>query len=470
MSQSDHYDILALGSGEAGKLVTWHFSATQKKRCAVIERIGLGACPTVACLPSKNLLYSAKAVHQARNLEQFGLPSQSDHVDYKIVKQRKDTMVKDITGGLFQSAYDQSGVELIWGQGRFVGEKKIEVDLNDGGKRTVTADVVLVNTGSTGAIPDTPGLREAKPLTHVEFLNLAELPRHLVILGGGYVGLEFAQASVRLGAKVTVIQRGERILKNEDPDVVQVLQDILASEGVVFQTSTTIDQVQGLSGDQVTLQLSTPAGKSELTASHILCATGRTPNTSGIGLDLAGIQLTPAGNIQIDDNNRTTAPDVFAGGDCVGSPYFTHIGWDDYRIIRDAMSAKPVGATARHRSDRQLPSTLFTDPEIAQVGLREHEARAKGIEYRLAKLPMVMFVRTATMEKGAAQGFAKALLSAKDDTILGFTAIGPHAGEMLPVVQLAMLKGLPYTDIGELIVAHPTMNEGLVMMFDNVPK
>lgn len=196
MSQSDHYDILALGSGEAGKPLTWHYSSTQNKRCAVIERIGLGACPTVACLPSKNLLYAAKAVHQARNLEQFGLASSKGQVDYKAVKRRKEMMVEDVTG-LFQSAYDQTGTELIWGEGRFVGDREIEVALYDGGTRTVTADVVLVNTGSTAAVPDTPGLKEAKPLTHIEFLNLAELPRHLVILGGGYGKSEVQKAFVR---------------------------------------------------------------------------------------------------------------------------------------------------------------------------------------------------------------------------------------------------------------------------------
>lgn len=472
MPDNNHYDLISIGSGEAGKVLAWDYATTQNKRCAVIERSMLGgSCPNVACLPSKNLLYSAKAASLASHGEQFGLSPSAGKIDYRVVKLRKDKMVEGMAATHRQN-FERSGTELIWGDGKFVGEKKIEVVGEGGEKRLVTADYVLVNTGSRARVPENiPGLKEADPLTHVGLLDLEDLPRHLIILGGGYVGLELAQAMRRLGAEVTVIERGNRILKNEDADVAQVLQDILTKEGVVFQMYSNVKQVNGISGDEVTLHLKTASGDTDLKGSHILCATGRIPNTSDMGLDVAGVELRPTGHIIVDEHNRTSVPGVFASGDCAGRPYFTHVGFDDFRILRDVFSGKPVDANEKRKSNRQVPSTLFTDPEIAHVGLREQEAQAQGIKYRLTKTPMGAFLRTLTMEEGATEGFAKALISADDDTILGFTAIGPHAGELLPVVQLAMKKGLPYTDVGELIITHPTMNESLSMvLFQNVPK
>ncbi|KAK4503653.1 hypothetical protein PRZ48_004568 [Zasmidium cellare] len=461
---STHWDLLCLGSGEAAKVLAWHYASTYNKCCAVIERSMLGgSCPNVACLPSKNLLYSAKAAHLARQGAQFGLAAQKGDVEYGAVKKRKDEMVREL-GDLHRGMFEGSGVELIWGEGRFVGEKRVEVTDANGERKVLTADVVVVNTGSRAKIPDNiPGLVEAKPLTHVELLDLEDLPRHLIVLGGGYVGLELAQAMKRLGAQVTVFERGSRILKNEDPDIAAVLQNILTEEGIDFKPSTSVTRVQGLSGQEVTLTLS---DNTQLKGTHILCAAGRIPNTQNIGLDLAGIKLKDTGHILVDENNLTTAPGVYAAGDCAGSPYFTHMGLDDFRIIRDSLTNKPQ---KNRRSTRQVPSSLFTDPEIAHVGMREHEANSKGVKYRLAKLPMDMFLRTRTMEKGATRGFAKVLISAENDTILGFTVVGPHAGELLPVVQLAIEKGLPYTDVRDLILVHPTINEGLGMLFDNVP-
>lgn len=323
---------------------------------------------------------------------------------------------------------------------------------------------MVVCTGSRAKIDDIPGLKEAKPLTHIEILELNEIPRHLLILGGGYIGLEFAQAMRRLGAEVTIVERNKRLLKKEDEDISSVLTQVLESEGVKICTSTVITEVSGTSGSSVNLMGTTSGQGVNLAGSHILCATGRLPNNEKIGLEDAGIKLTEKGFIRTDESLNTSCEGVFAVGDCAGSPHFTHIAFDDFRIVRDVLLGKPT--VAKRTSSRQVPFTLFTSPELAHIGLREHEASSQGISFRIAKLPMAMFLKTRTL--GETAGFAKALI-AEDDTILGFTALGVGAGELLPVVQLAMKRGLPYTDISELIVTHPTLNEGLVYLFSAVP-
>ena len=289
-----------------------------------------------------------------------------------------------------------------------------------------------------------------------------QVPAHLVILGGGYIGLEFAQIMRRLGAKVSVVEHNERILSHEDADVSGALSEILAAEGVDFFTSTTVSQVSGRSGESVTISGTHHGSPFELQGSHILVAAGRTPNTAGIGLEEAGIALTPSGHIQVDERLLTTAPDVYAVGDCAGSPHFTHIAFDDFRIVVDSL----IGSKTRTTTGRQVPYTLYTDPELAHVGLSESQASAKGITYRIAKLPMAAFLRTRTL--GQTQGFAKILVSG-DDKILGFTALGASAGELLAPVQLVMANNLPYTSISNLIVTHPTLTEGLVSLCMAVP-
>lgn len=380
------------------------------------------------------------------------------------VKQRKVEMVKGLQQ-THRANFEKSGVELIWGDGKFVGPKTIEIVDEEGSRRTVRAEYVVVSTGSRASIGDIPGLKEASLMSHIDILDLDNLPGHLIIIGGGYIGLEFAQAMQRFGAKVTVIEHNERILKKEDEDVASFLRDTLEKEGVSFMTSTSITQVHGRSGQEVTLDVNVSGKTVQIKGSHILCATGRVPNNERIGLDLAGVEVSKSGHITVGEHNRTSADGVFAVGDCAGSPHFTHIAFDDFRIVRDSIIGKEMSAT--RRSGRQVPFVLFTDPEFTHIGLREHEAKKQGIEYRLAKVPMAAFLRTRTL--GETAGFAKALISI-DDTILGFTAVGAGAGELLPVVQLAMKNALPYTSISELIITHPTLSEGLIALFTAVPK
>jgi pyruvate/2-oxoglutarate dehydrogenase complex dihydrolipoamide dehydrogenase (E3) component len=466
MSTADHYDTISIGSGEAGKYICWNRASTGKKT-AVIEHKWLGgSCPNVACLPSKNVIYSAEVLHEAKRFAASGLLKLSGDlgVDMNMVRERKREMVRGLIG-MHESVFEHSGAELVLGHGRLIEPKTVEVELEDGGKRVMTADHVIICTGSRARIDSTPGLKDANPLTHVELLELDEVPKHLIILGGGYSGIEFAQAYRRLGAEVTVVERNARILAKADEDVSSALVDILRAEGIEFYTSTVIEKVTGTSGQSVNLTGMRDNFPFLLSGSHLLVTSGRIPNTEDVGLESVGVELSSSGHVKVNEYLQTSVPSNFAVGDCARSPHFTHIGFDDFRVVRDFLnSTTPVRSTA----SRQVPHTLYTSPELAHVGLSEDEALKKGIAYRLAKLSMAAFLRTRTMD--ATSGFAKALVSATGDTILGFTALGPRAGELLPVVQLAMANGLPYTSLTELIVTHPTMNEGLVSLFGSVPK
>jgi len=358
--------------------------------------------------------------------------------------------------------YRQSGAELIMGSGRFVGPKTLEVQLNDGGIRTLMADQVFLNVGSHAAMPAVPGLAEARPLTHVEALELDTVPPHLVVLGGGYVGLELAQAFRRFGSQVTVIETGPQLMSREDPDVVETMQRILSAEGIRLLLSAATLSVSGRSGDEVNLVVRTPAGEAKIQGSHILVAAGRVPNTAGIGLDETGVELDARGYIRVNDRLETTAPNIWALGECAGSPQFTHVSVDDFRIV----SENQAGAN-RSTRDRLVPYCVFTDPPLAHVGLSERDAQRMGVAVRVATLPIEAVLRTHTT--GENSGFMKVLVGATNDRILGFTMIGSEAGEVMAAVQTAMLAELPYPRLRDAVIAHLTMAEGLGFLLANVP-
>jgi pyruvate/2-oxoglutarate dehydrogenase complex dihydrolipoamide dehydrogenase (E3) component len=321
---------------------------------------------------------------------------------------------------------------------------------------------VFLNLGTHAAIPDIPGLRAAKPLTHVETLELDRLPSHLIVLGAGYVSLEFAQAFVRFGSRVTVLERGSQLLPREDQDVAEALLEFLYLDGVDVRLNVEVAQVEGSSGGSVRVTLGNSAGTSLLDGSDILVATGRIPNTQNVGLDKTGVALDVRGYIQVNERLETTAPSIWALGECAGSPQFTHISEDDFRIVQANLHGG-----SRNTRDRLVPFCLFTDPEIARVGLNENEAVAAGRPYRVAKLPMEAVLRARTLSE--TRGFMKALVSHNSDEILGFTAVGPHAGEIMAVVQTAMMGKLPYTALRDAVFTHPTMAEGLGPLFGRVP-
>jgi pyruvate/2-oxoglutarate dehydrogenase complex dihydrolipoamide dehydrogenase (E3) component len=461
MSQPERYEILVLGSGAGGKLLAWHLARSGKKT-AVVERKWIGgSCPNVNCLPSKNEIWTAKVASLVHHAAKFGMVTGVTAIDMGQVRQRKRDMVDGLIA-MHLDIYKASGAELILGSGRFVAPKTIEVRLNDGGTRTLTGDRVFLNLGTHATIPPIPGLAESKPLTNIELLELDRLPGHLIVLGGGYVGLEFAQAYRRFGSRVTVIERGPQLLGREDPDISEEICRILREEEIEVLLGAELVRFEGRSGDSVRLNVRTANGERNITGSDILAATGRTPNTAGIGLELTGVKLDTRGYIQVNERLETSAADVWAIGECAGSPQFTHVSEDDFRIIRDNLTGKN-----RNARDRLIPYCLFTDPPLARVGLSEAEARKQGLAVRVAKLPMANVLRTRTT--GETTGFMKVLVEAAGDRILGFTMIGPEAGEVMAVVQTAILGGLPYTLFRDAILAHPTMAEGLNALFSAIP-
>lgn len=461
MSDIEHFDTLILGSGQGGKLLAWHL-ARSGQRVAVVERRWVGgACPAVACLPSKNELWSARVAHTVQHAAQFGTMTGPVKTDMAKVRGRKQEMV-DREIAFHLGAYKESGAELIMGEGRFVATNTIEVQLNDGGSRRLSGEKVVVNVGSHAAIPEIPGLEAARALTHIEALELDYLPSHLIVLGGGYVGIEMAQAYRRFGSRVTIIEPGARLMGREDRDVADEMQRILAAEGIEILFGAQPVLVQGLSGDAVTVTIRTATGEQALGGSDLLVAVGRIANTAGIGLETTGVELDARGFIQVNERLETTAAGIWAIGECAGSPQFTHVSVDDFRIVRDNLAGGN-----RRTDDRQVPYVMFTDPPLARVGLSEGEAQRQGIAFRLATLPMSNVLRTEATDE--TQGFMKVLVAADDDSILGFTMIGSEAGEVMAVVQTAMLASLPYQKLRDAVIVHLTIAEGLGPLFANVP-
>jgi pyruvate/2-oxoglutarate dehydrogenase complex dihydrolipoamide dehydrogenase (E3) component len=460
MAEPQHFDVLVLGSGQGGKLLAWHLAQSGQRTVAIERRYVGGSCPNIACMPSKNEVWGARVAHLVHHAAHFGTVTGPVKTDMARVRQRKREMVeREVAFHL--DRYKATGVDFIMGSGRFVAPKTLEVQTNDGGTRVLSADQVFLNIGSHAAIPDIPGLAAASPLTHIEALELDYLPAHMVILGGGYVGLEMAQAYRRFGSRVTVIETGPRIMSREDHDVADEMQGILSEEGIEFLTDSQVLAVHGRSGDKITLTLRTDTGDRQIEATDLLVAAGRVPNTAGIGLELTGVELDARGYIRVNERLETTAPGVWAIGECAGSPQFTHASVDDFRIIKDNLAGGH-----RTTSDRLVPYCMFTDPLLAHVGLSESDAQRQGIAVRVAKLPMAAVLRTeATDEK---QGFMKVLVGA-DDRILGFTMIGSEAGEVMAAVQTAMLANLRYPVLRDAVIAHLTMAEGLGFLLANVP-
>jgi pyruvate/2-oxoglutarate dehydrogenase complex dihydrolipoamide dehydrogenase (E3) component len=461
LSQSDRFDVLILGSGQGGKLLAWDLARSGKKVAVVERRWVGGSCPAVACLPTKNEVWSARIAYLAHHAGSFGTATGPVHTDMAAVRRRKQGMV-DREIAFHLNAYKESGAELILGTGRFTAPKTLEVSLNDGGTRRLSGDQVVVNVGSHAAIPDVPGLAAARPLTHIEALELDYLPEHLIVLGGGYTGIELAQAYRRFGSRVTIVEPLGQLMSREDPDVAREIERILHEEGIQVLVGASPVVVAGLSGERLTVTVRTASGEKSIEGSDLLVAAGRIPNTSGIGLDNAAVELDARGYIRVTDRLRTTAPDTWAIGECAGSPQFTHVSVDDFRIVK----ANMTGGT-RSTNDRLVPSVMFTDPPLARIGLSETEAQRNGIPVRVAALPMSRVLRTEATDE--TQGFMKALISANDDRILGFTMIGSEAGEVMATVQTAMLAGLPYPKLRDAVITHLTVAEGLGPLLSNVP-
>lgn len=450
MPDIKHFDYLFLGGGKGGKSLAMDL-ARKGKRVALIERgmIG-GSCINVACIPSKTL------IQNARNMQVWR--STSAEPDLRADMTQVHANVRAVVDGMVgvnRRAFEQSGLQLVLGTGRFVAPRQILVRLNDGTEQLFSGDEVYINTGTVAVIPDIPGLCDSRPMTHIEALNLESLPEHLIVLGGGYIGLELAQAFRRLGSQVTLAHNMPRVAMREDEDVSLEIQSAFEEAGIRLSLATTVTRVDGVSGKKVTVELD-DGGSIE--GSHLLVAAGRQPVTNDLGLELAGVDLDERGYIKVDDTLATTAANTWAIGEVAGSPMFTHASFDDYRVLKARIEGRSSSTASRI-----VPYALFTDPELGRVGINESDAKALGITVRVARLPMMAVPRART--NGTTRGFMKALVAPDSGRILGFTMVGAGAGEVTSVVQMAMLGDLPYTAVRDAIIAHPLLAEGLNLLF-----
>ena len=453
---------MILGGGTGSTVAAWTF-AGEGKRVAVIDRkyIG-GSCPNIACLPSKNIIHSAKVASYFRRSKEFGITDSDFTVHMAGVRERKRNMVSGLNA-MYLENYKNTGAEFILGSGCFIAPKIVEVTFADGTTRQLRGGNVIVSTGTRATLEAIPGLADAEPLTHIEALELDRVPEQLIVLGGGYVGMEMSQAMRRFGSKVTVIDRNQRLMyKKEDQDVCEALRTLLEDEGIEIVLKAHAKRVSGKSGDSVSLAIEQDGTEKIVTGSHLLIAIGRTPNTQGLGLELTGVELTERGYIKVNERLQTTAPGVWAIGEVAGSPQFTHISVDDFRVVH----ANLTGGN-RVTTGRQVPYCMFTDPELARVGLSEIGARAQRIPYRLFKVPMESNLRARTLSE--TRGFLKALVETDSDRMLGFTAFGVGAGEIMAAVQVAIIAGLPYTALRDAVLTHPTLVEGLIPLFTSLP-
>jgi pyruvate/2-oxoglutarate dehydrogenase complex dihydrolipoamide dehydrogenase (E3) component len=457
----EEFDLVILGGGTGSTIAAWTF-AKEGQRVAVVDRkyIG-GSCPNIACLPSKNIIHGAKVASYVRSSEDFGISKEGFTVDMAKVRGRKRKMVSGLND-MYLDIYKNTGAQLIFGSGRFISPRTLEVMLSDGTKRQLRGTNVIISTGTRAALPPVPGLVDAQPLTHVEALELGEVPKYLLVLGGGYVGLELAQAMRRFGSKVSLIEHNRHLVDREDEDVTEALRCLFQDEGIDILLNAQIKQISGKSGQSVKVVLEQNGVERTIEGSHLLVTGGRTPNTEEIGLELSGVELTDLGYIKVNERLQTTAPGVWAIGEIAGSPQFTHISIDDFRVVHSNLTGGN-----RVTTGRQVPFCLFTDPELARVGLSEKEAKARGIAYRLFKIPMEQVLRAKTLSE--TRGFLKALVEINGDRILGFTAFAVEGGEIMSSVQVAMIGGLPYTAFRDAVLTHPTLAEGLGALFSSEP-
>ena len=457
----EEFDLVILGGGTGSTIAAWTF-AGEGRRVALIDRkyIG-GSCPNIACLPSKNIIHSARVASYVRRSAEFGIPGKDFAVDMTVVRGRKRRMVSALND-LYLDNYKKTGAEFILGTGRFIGPRTVEVTLPDGTRRRLRGANVIVSTGTHATLDPIPGLADAQPLTHVEALELDEVPKHLLVIGGGYVGIELSQAMRRFGSNVTVIERNGQLVYREDEDVTEALYELFQDEGIDVLLNAQIKRVSGKSGKSVKIIVEQNGVEKTIEGSHMLVAAGRTPNTEGLGLELAGVELTNRGHVKVNERLQTTAPGVWAIGEVAGSPQFTHISIDDFRVVHGNLNGGK-----RVTTGRQIPFCLFTDPEFARVGLSEKEAKAQGIAYRLFKIPMESVLRARTLSE--TRGFLKALVATDSDHILGFTAFAVDGGETMSSVQVAIIAGLPYTALRDAVLTHPTLAEGIGALFSSEP-
>ncbi len=459
MTTEQHYDAIVIGSGQGGKPLASALAGAGHKT-AIIEREHVGgSCVNVGCTPTKTMIASARAAYVDRRSADYGVHNGLVTVEMTEVRQRKRDIVNTFRNGVRQGIESTKGLDLFLGEARFTGPKELEVNLNDGEMVRLTADNIFINVGARPAAPPIDGLDSVPTLDSTSIMELDKVPEHLLVLGGGYVGLEFAQMFRRFGSEVTIMQRGKQLLAREDEDIAGEVAKILREDGVEVLLETEALRA-GQNGDgKVELTISTPDGERTLSGSHLLVAIGRPPNTDSLDLNAAGVQADERGFVEVNERLETNVPGVYTLGDAKGGSAFTHISYDDFRIISTNL-LEGGGATI---TDRLVAYTVYIDPQLGRVGMSEREAREQGRNVRIARMPMRHVPRALEMDE--TRGMMKAVVDADTGQVLGCTILGIEGGEIMSMVHIAMMGGLPYTALRDGPFAHPTLAESLNKLF-----
>jgi dihydrolipoamide dehydrogenase len=458
-----HYDAIIIGAGQAGTPLAKKLAEAGKKTAIIEKRYVGGTCINDGCTPTKAMIASARAVYQARKAAELGVEIGTIKIDFQKIKQRKDDIVNQFRSSSEKGIKSTKGLELIFGTARFSGEKELTIALNDGGEEKVTADLIFINAGAKTTIPDIEGLNEIDYLTSTTILDLEAIPEHLVIIGGNYIGLEFGQMFNRFGSKVTILEKSPGILAREDQDISSALTEILADEKIELLTDVKINQIEQ---DKKQIKISIESGKTKknITASHLLVAVGRTPQTADLGLENCGVKLDDKGHILVNEKLETNIKGVYALGDVKGGPAFTHIAYNDYTIVYRNL----IEGTNYSIHDRPVPYCMFTDPQLGRIGLSEKEAKEKKLNYKVAVLPMSQVARG--IETNETLGLMKAIVDADSKKILGAAVLASEGGEIMSVLQMAMEGNITYDRIRNCVFAHPTYSESLNNLFMKLDK
>jgi pyruvate/2-oxoglutarate dehydrogenase complex dihydrolipoamide dehydrogenase (E3) component len=450
------YDAIIIGSGQAGNPL-WDSLTSRGWTVALIERDQLGGtCINYGCTPTKTMVASAQVAHYARNAARWGVHAGSIGVDLRQVVARKNAVVQSFRGGKEAKARDRKNLRVYRGQAQFTGPHAVSV-----GAERLESERIFINTGTRPSIPHIEGLEAVSYLTNASLMDLGDLPEHLLVLGAGYIGLEFGQMFRRFGSDVTVVNTGGQILAREDADVAGELQKALEAEGLRFILNARATHVSGRPG-RITLTVDLPTGSQQVSGSHLLIATGRKPNSDDLGLDKAGIDADEHGYITVNGRLETNVPGVWALGDVKGGPAFTHISYNDYEIVYGNL----LEGKSLTTEGRIVPYCVFTDPQLGRVGLTEREARGTGRRLKLGKIPMASVARA--IERDETAGMMKLVVDAESEQILGGAVLGTEGGELVHVLETLMVAGAPYRLLEKIIYIHPTLAEGLYSLVYDV--
>jgi pyruvate/2-oxoglutarate dehydrogenase complex dihydrolipoamide dehydrogenase (E3) component len=457
------YDAIVIGSGQAGTPLSKDLAKSGLKTALIEKRWVGGTCVNDGCTPTKTMISSAKLAWSIANSKKLGIHTGDFSVDLPAILQRKNDIVDSMRGGSEKGILKTDNLDLIYGTARFTGPKEITVKLNTGEEQIFSADQIFINAGERPAVPEIEGIQEIDYLTSTSIMEVQEIPEHLVIIGSGYIALEFGQMYRRFGSKVTILEKSKRILKHEDEDIAEEIVKILKEEEIDILVNCSVGSVKKV-GEKIFVSVLADGTDKTITCSHVLIGAGRTPNTKQLGLETAGVKVNEKGYIQVNEKLETTAEGIYALGDVKGGPAFTHIAYDDYRIIKKNVIEKGDVSIAR----RIVPYCMFIDPQLGRVGITEQEARESGKEIIVATIPNSSVARS--IETGDTRGMMKAVIDAGTGKILGASVLAPEGGEVVTVLQMAMIGGVTYQQIKDGIFAHPTYSESLNNLFMTLDK